>query len=240
MFFNDFPNVPTIFFYTDCLSLLMALSSLRVRSRDAAELTILYAQLSQRAKVNLFHVRGHRGLPGNEIADHLAVRACTVGEPREGFYSKRVIRSALSDETNKHWRSDWILNNADTELFKWVPDVMHLPPDFPPPRQVVFLITGHGRFPFYLHRISLVPSSICFCGVACTSIDHFMSCAGTTVFRNQLVQTCNIQLSPNSYPAILRDRKAVDILRAMVRHINEFMSSTDALTGYLVVPEFLH
>ncbi|KAH9359849.1 hypothetical protein HPB48_002448 [Haemaphysalis longicornis] len=31
----------------------------------------------------LFHVRGHARIPGNEIADHLAVRACTVGEPRE-------------------------------------------------------------------------------------------------------------------------------------------------------------
>lgn len=146
-------------------------------------------------------------------------------------YDLDFIREGWSDrQIDKNWLSDWILNHRSTELFKWVPDVLRLPHNFPPPRQVVFLITGHGRIPFYLHRISLLPSMTCFCGAECTSIDHFMnSCAGTTLYRNQLENECNCSTSPRYYPAFLRNRRAVEILRAMVRPINDSMPSTDDL-----------
>ncbi|KAH9374621.1 hypothetical protein HPB48_014669 [Haemaphysalis longicornis] len=64
--------------HTDCLSLLIALASLRTRSNIIEDIRSIYAARSNRLPVFLYHIRGHAGVPGNEVADHLAVRACTV------------------------------------------------------------------------------------------------------------------------------------------------------------------
>ncbi|KAH9382772.1 hypothetical protein HPB48_023331 [Haemaphysalis longicornis] len=207
--------------YTDCLSLLMALASLRTRSNEIEDIRSIYATLSNRLRVFLYHIKGHAGVPGNEVADHLAVRACTVGEPRAALLSARVVRSALREELWRRWGEDWATNHRGTELFRWIPDVSSLPPNFPPHKRITFLITGHGRFPFYLHGLSLLPSPTCFCGSVCTSIDHYMlSCAGTLSFRDRLVALLGVATSPGLYPSLLRDPRALEVPQEWFGTIN--------------------
>lgn len=76
------PTGQLVRLYTDCLSLLLALASTRARSNKVEDLSALYALNSRRHQLRLFHVRGHVGIPGNEVAENLAVRTCAVGEAR--------------------------------------------------------------------------------------------------------------------------------------------------------------
>ncbi|KAL3199005.1 hypothetical protein MRX96_044104 [Rhipicephalus microplus] len=57
-------------------------------------------------------------------------------------------------EMNKRWALQWSLENSDTELHKWVPDLRLLPSFFPPNKALVTLLTGHGRFHPYSHRFN--------------------------------------------------------------------------------------
>lgn len=214
--------------YTDCLSLLSALASLRTRNEGIEDIRALFSVLSTRMRLFLFHVRGHARIPGNEIADHLAVRACTVGEPRESALSVRVVRSMLDAEVWRAWSVQWTTVHTDTELFRWIPAVRSLPPNFPPHRRVIFFITGHGRFPFYLYYLSLVPHPLCFCGSECWNIEHYMSdCSETAQFRQRLQDLLHTDLTPLLYPALLRNQRALDIIKEMVEFINLYMPSTD-------------
>lgn len=129
--FLSFGGHSTVFFYTDCLSLLSAMSLLITKSEDVHDLKQLFRRLSNRLRVRLHHVRGHRGLFGNELADHFAVRASTVGTLRPVQRSKRVVRSILNAESWKRWSIEWTSMHCKTELIQWVPDVLRLPPDFP-------------------------------------------------------------------------------------------------------------
>ncbi|KAH9382308.1 hypothetical protein HPB48_008840 [Haemaphysalis longicornis] len=215
--------------YTDRLSLLMALASLRTCSNEIEDIRSIYATLSNRLQVFLYHIKGYAGVPGNEVADHLAVRACTVGEPRAALLSARVVRSALTERRALEKVGRRLGHqHRGTELFRWIPDVSSLPPNFPPHKKITFVITGHGRFPFYLHGLSLLQSPTCFCDAVSTSIDHYMlSCAGTLSFRDRLVALPGAAISPGLYPSLLRNPRALEVLKEMVRHINLNMPQTD-------------
>lgn len=61
-------------------------------------------------------------------------------------------------------------------------------------------------------------SPTCFCGAVCTSIDHYtLSCAGTLSFRDRLVALLGVAISPGLYPSLLRDPRALEVLKEMVR-----------------------
>lgn len=116
----------------------MALQSIQGRSVEVAVIKQLFSWLSRPTPARLFHMRGHQVLLGHEVADHLAVRACSQSTLQAGRYSKLVIQSSFSAEIHKDWQSDWQTNPRNTELFTWVTDVLNLSPDFPPPRPVLF------------------------------------------------------------------------------------------------------
>lgn len=228
MYLLGYATARPVHLYTDCLSLLTALASMTTRCNEVDDLRALHALISRRTQLHLFHVRGHVGIFGNEVADHLAVRACSVGEPRSAALSVRVVRSTLEAEMWRRWSVNWVTQHADTELAKWLPDVRSLPPNFPPHKRVIFFITGHGRFPFYLYGLSLISSPTCFWGSSCLSIDHYMlACAGTTSFRRRLARLIRAEITPSRYPRLLRDPRAHAILKEMMEHINHCMPCTD-------------
>ncbi|KAH9360372.1 hypothetical protein HPB48_012155 [Haemaphysalis longicornis] len=213
--------------YTDCLSLLCALRSLHTRDEETDQLRRLFSRLSGRLSLFLFHVRGNSGLIGNEIENENARRTCTVGAIREKVLSKRVIWSEFQAESQKEWLVNWQTQHQGTETYKWLPNVLDLLPDFLPPKQATFLITGHGRFPFYLHRLSLITSPACFCGEL-SDIDHYMTrCPGTAAFRDRSRAEIRFEIEQCWYPRLLRNQTTIEAVMAMVKHINFYMPATD-------------
>ncbi|KAH7963897.1 hypothetical protein HPB52_023770 [Rhipicephalus sanguineus] len=68
-------------FYTDCLSLLQALASQRNVEPHVLDLRVLLRRLSCSVPLHIFHVPGHSGVFGNEVADFLAQRAAVRSRP---------------------------------------------------------------------------------------------------------------------------------------------------------------
>ncbi|KAH7963800.1 hypothetical protein HPB52_022910 [Rhipicephalus sanguineus] len=142
------------FLYTDCLSVLQALASPHCLDPRVDRIRALMAQISASRHPQAFHVPGHRGLFGNEIADYLAARAWAM----------------ITD-----WERDWSEHHTSTELHKWTPDVTNLAACYPPNRLLITLITAHGRFPCYFSRFGLIDEPTCPCGGDCPSIDHYFT-----------------------------------------------------------------
>ncbi|KAL3242998.1 hypothetical protein MRX96_020677 [Rhipicephalus microplus] len=167
-------SAATVRLYTDCLSLLQATSEYKTTDPRVRDVKALLKEVSARTKITLYHVPGHSGLFGNELADFLAARAARLGDARQAPITPRAVRSMLRREQLRRWESDWRENNADTDLFKWVPHVLDAPSWFPPNRTLVTLLTGHGRFHSYFHRFNLLAEPVCSCDATCEGTDHYL------------------------------------------------------------------
>ncbi|KAL3212307.1 hypothetical protein MRX96_051863, partial [Rhipicephalus microplus] len=110
-------SAATVRLYTDCLSLLQATSEYKTTDRRVRDVKALLNDVSATTKIKLYHVPGHSGLFGNELADFLAARAARLGDVRQAPLTARAVRSMLRSEQLRRWESDWRQNNADTELF---------------------------------------------------------------------------------------------------------------------------
>ncbi|KAL1475594.1 hypothetical protein MTO96_037179 [Rhipicephalus appendiculatus] len=131
----------------------LAISEYRATDSRVWDVKILLRDISAVTEITLYHVPGYSGLFGNELADFLAARAARMGDARQAPLTPRAVRSALRREQLRRWELDWRENNADTDLFKWVPHVLDAPPWFPPNKALVTFLTGHGRFHSILSQI---------------------------------------------------------------------------------------
>ncbi|XP_065295867.1 uncharacterized protein [Dermacentor albipictus] len=164
--------------YVDNLSLLAALSSVVTRDARVASIKGALDRLQRRGALLLFHVSAHRGIFGNELAHLAAGSAAISGVDRRSHRSFRVVRAAFSAAVRVRWAVEWRGEHSDTELYKWVPDIAHIPRDFPPSRRLACLITVHGRFPYYFQRFRISQDARCPCGAPCRDVRHFFeSCA---------------------------------------------------------------
>ncbi|XP_075530131.1 uncharacterized protein LOC142563463 [Dermacentor variabilis] len=141
--------------YADSLSLLVAMSQVTTRDARIAGIKSALHRLQRRGAVSLFHVPAHRGVFGNELADMAASPAATSGADRRSHRSFREARAAFSATVRARWAVEWRAEHSDTELYKWVPDVTNIPPDFPPHGRLACLITAHGRFTYCFHRFRI-------------------------------------------------------------------------------------
>ncbi|KAL3220663.1 hypothetical protein MRX96_029743 [Rhipicephalus microplus] len=174
-------SAATVRLYTDCLSLLQATSEYKTTDPRVRDVKALLNDISATTKIKLYHVPGHSGLFGNELADFLAARAARLGDVRQAPLTPRAVRSMLRSEQLRRWESDWRQNNADTDLFKWVPRVLDAPSWFPPNQTLVTLLMGHGRFHAYFHQFILLAEPVCSCGATCEGTDHYLyDCPLTT------------------------------------------------------------
>ncbi|KAH8036380.1 hypothetical protein HPB51_000162 [Rhipicephalus microplus] len=167
-------SVATVRLYTDCLSLLQAISEYKTTDPRVRDVKALLNDISATTEITLYHVPGHSGLLGNELADFLAARAARLGDARQAPLTLRAVRSILRREQLRRWDSDWRQNNADTDFFKWVTHVLDAPSWFPPNRTLVTLLTRHGRFHSYFHRFNLLAESVCSCSATCERTDHYL------------------------------------------------------------------
>lgn len=208
------------FLYTDCLSVLQALVSPHCLDPRIERVRALMAQISASRHIQAFHVPGHRGLFGNEIADHLANRACRLGIVRTVLQSVRDIRARLRQAMMKAWAQDWSEHHTSTQLYRWTPDVHSLPSYYPPNHHLTTLITGHGRFPFYFFRFGLSHESVCPCGGDCSAVDHYFTVCPLTA---QLVSQLRYRedLATDDRRRILADARNRALLTRMVALISQ-------------------
>lgn len=220
---NNKPSCP-VFIYSDCLSLLLALGDPFNPSETVHEIQVNYQSLASSVPVSLFHVPSHSGVWGNELADLVATSAATRGAEVEGRTSKRIVRARLLKVGRLEWQRRWSSDNTDTELFRWVPSVLAIPPFFPPPRRLAQLLTGHGRFPHYFHRVDLLHNNTCFCGLSAPSISHYLlDCAKTVPFVSRLSRLVRLPLEPPYLRQALDNAEAVKILIGLVEFVGNSM-----------------
>lgn len=215
-------NLPSpVHIYSDSLSILMALDNPFNQSSVIHKLKLDILSLTNTMPVHLCHVPGHSGVWGNELADIVATSAATRGEDVRGRLSKRMVRSALMRQGRMAWQRRWSTENTETELYRWIPNVLDIPSFFPPPKKLTHLITGHGRFPHYFHRLELTRNCRCFCGQTAPSISHYLQdCAKTASFIHRLHRLTGHSLEPPHLRNLLDDDTAVKILTELVEYIS--------------------
>ncbi|KAH7962429.1 hypothetical protein HPB52_016030 [Rhipicephalus sanguineus] len=166
---------------------LPALASQRNAEPHVLDLRVLLRRLSRSVPLHVFHVPGHSGVFGNEVADFLAQRAAVHGHDRSLPLPFRAVRQQLRRETLVLWTARWRETSTRTELFRWVQDVRALPPYFPSPAPLVTLLTGHGRFPHYFYRFNIMREPRCPCGSYCLDMSHVLhACTITAPYTNRI------------------------------------------------------
>ncbi|KAH7963890.1 hypothetical protein HPB52_023763 [Rhipicephalus sanguineus] len=179
-------SVSVVRLYTDCLSLLQAISQHRTTDPRIRDIKTLLGKVSAVCSVALYHVPGHSGLFGNELADFLAARVAQYGEVRHAPLTPRAVRKALRNQELHIWEKEW-KHHSDMDLFKWVPHIPSIPAWFPPNQALVTFLTGHGRFPSHFHRLNLMAAPTCSCGLDCEGTDYYLyECPSTRSIAMQL------------------------------------------------------
>ncbi|KAH7963847.1 hypothetical protein HPB52_023720 [Rhipicephalus sanguineus] len=128
--------------YTDCLSALQSIAQCRTSDPRIWDIKNLLREISQSATITLYHVPGHSGIFGNELANFLATRAALMGTPRQVLLTPRAANKALCLQQLHLWAAEWQARDNDTALARWVPRIQDIPSWFPPNRALVTDI-GH-------------------------------------------------------------------------------------------------
>ncbi|KAH7985230.1 hypothetical protein HPB52_024246 [Rhipicephalus sanguineus] len=155
------PTSHNVYVYTDCLSLLQAVSTRTHWESPIMTIKRTLQTVRSTSSISLYHVPAHSGIFGNEVAGYIASRAARHGEPKTVPCSERTATRRLQSELYRRWAEEWASENSDTALYNWVPDRREIPQFFPPNRPLVTLLTAHGRFHTYFHRFNLLPDATC-------------------------------------------------------------------------------
>lgn len=143
--------------------------------------------IRRRSPIHLYHVPGHAGVYGNEVADYLSQRATRVGLLRRIPSPFRVVRRQFRQELLAMWNDRWRADFRRTELHRWVQDLRDMPSLFPPPQPLIKLVTGHGRFPQYFYRFGLMRYPRCPCGAYSVDMSHVLhACVITTLYTSRI------------------------------------------------------
>ncbi|XP_026328107.1 uncharacterized protein LOC113236312 [Hyposmocoma kahamanoa] len=155
--------------YSDSMAALQTVTNVRSLHPLAVETREnLQTATYQKKLVNLFWIKAHAGLEGNERADRLAKEAA-VGSKRKHDYDlcpisfvKRSIRMRTLDEWNQRYQN---ANTAGiTKLF--FPDAVaahKIIKKIKPTGITTQLMTGHGGFSEYLNRFGCKDNPSCIC-----------------------------------------------------------------------------
>ncbi|GJQ67634.1 hypothetical protein Trydic_g8425 [Trypoxylus dichotomus] len=152
--------------FTDSLSVLQALRGMR----KPIELLLQTGKLIREVNIELVWTRAHVGTQGNERADELAKEAAADADDGTllayAFASEKTVNSAIAKESQREWQTRWE-NAANVGL------------------SATQLITGHGNFGAYLHRIGRRDSADCECGGEDTAGHVLFDCPYTEDWQSR-------------------------------------------------------
>lgn len=180
---------------SDSRSVLDALQYMSAPTQLLVETWEIAREISQRTQLRWHWVRAHTGLTGNERADELARLASgldTLEQPEPQIpvvYTKIShgnVRSRLSSFCLGKWQACWQAAQNGSWTRKFIISIQEWKKlDLDLSHHAVQLITGHGNFNCYLHRIGRRDSPDCACGEEDTAAHVLFSCPMTLDWREQ-------------------------------------------------------
>ncbi|GBM55300.1 hypothetical protein AVEN_272367-1 [Araneus ventricosus] len=167
--------------HTDSLSSIAAIKSASARSSFVNNIKQDLVKIKH--LVGLSWVKAHVGIQGNELADQQAKLATTTGVdtiiPAPRSYVKRLLNKLMIKEWNDYWRQYNSTSGARVREY-----LEHVSPKFLiHSKFLIFFLSGHGPFPFYLCRFKILDSPLCVCGQVGDADHYTFSCSLTQKFH---------------------------------------------------------
>ncbi|GJQ68329.1 hypothetical protein Trydic_g23102, partial [Trypoxylus dichotomus] len=170
--------------FTDSLSVLQALRGMRRPTRLLLETWKVLREVN----IDLRWTRAHVGTRGSERADELAKEAAAGGDDdiplSYALVSEKTVKNAIADEGYREWQERWegATNGRWTKRF--IGDANEFRRmGITLSHQATQLVTGHGNFRAYLHRIGRRDSADCDCGAEDTAGHVLFDCPLTETWR---------------------------------------------------------
>ncbi|XP_023211629.1 uncharacterized protein LOC111614486 [Centruroides sculpturatus] len=143
-------------------------------------------------------IPAHRGKEGNETADLLAKKAC---HHNTNITYKRLPNSALNHHLRQweieKWQSEWNQSSTGRHCFSYIPYIKDRLKNkhFRIRHETTQVLTNHGKFSAYLHRIKKTDNGKCHCdGVSEGDANHYIyDCNIYDQFRYPLYRECITQ-----------------------------------------------
>ena len=199
--------------FTDSLSNLHSLKSNRKLSSTSISNQRLAHQAAKRTKISLEWVRGHRGIVGNELADHHAKLAATSSTtPRKFLMPLASSKLAIKSHLHCKWNQQWIESTKGSITKRFFPNVLSaaILLKHHPSYQVMQVLTFHGKFRNYLFKFKASDSPLCQCNQTPETVDHFLfDCDNFKTQRTSFKDYCLKVLKswPPSFATITNDIK---------------------------------
>jgi ribonuclease HI len=173
----------------------------------------LTACTSQNKSVELFWLKAHVGIEGNERADQLAKDAALKSKTKPHYdrcpvsFVKRCIRMESLDEWNQRYRSED--TGKVTRVF--LPDAVAaygIVRKMGVDACITQALTGHGGLSEYLHRFKCKESPSCICDpeVEETALHVLVDCPATAIKRYNIEIEMGIKISLNTIHEIMASR----------------------------------
>ncbi|GBN63531.1 hypothetical protein AVEN_76929-1 [Araneus ventricosus] len=167
--------------HTDSLSSIAAIKSASARSSFVNNIKQDLVKIKH--LVGLSWVKAHVGIQENELADQKAKLATTTGVdtiiPAPHSYVKRILNKLMIKEWNDYCRQYNSTSGARVREY-----LEHVSPKFLiHSKFLIFFLSGHGPFPFYLCRFKILDSPLCVCGQVGDADHYTFSCSLTQKFH---------------------------------------------------------
>ncbi|GBN76058.1 hypothetical protein AVEN_10077-1 [Araneus ventricosus] len=206
--------------YTDSLSSIMALKS--ASSRSSFVISAKNDLSAVKGLVGLSWVKAHVGIQGNEWADQQAKSAISTGVGLDIPAPRSYLRRKLKDYILHKWTIYW--NNYDSASGTRVRSFLDtVSPSFLIHNKIlIYFLSGHGPFPFYLHRFKRIDSPLCICGQVGDADHYTFDCSLTKDFHLLKPADANKKMW---FKNLLNNRHAIGKLSESFRISNELCDS---------------
>ncbi|XP_023243243.1 uncharacterized protein LOC111641340 [Centruroides sculpturatus] len=183
----------------------------------------IIGEIGQVVSINLYWVRGHTGIYGNEKADALAKKAHTItSNCSYAAISLSVIKNKLNAVIMDKWQKEWDASTTGRLTHQFLPNIskrMTLN-FFNINHAITQLLTAHGNFRAYLYRFLKKGSSTCNCGIEEDEDPYHVifTCANHRAHRPPLRD--RLQAEGHHWPctleALLHNKKIFSTFKAFV------------------------
>lgn len=206
---------------TDCLSILKGLNNMANVNPFICAIKNQVGLLEKSHDITFTFVRGHSGEWGNECADELAKKAAKTGASIDMPITKAFIKQQLYKRCLASWNKEWIDEDNTSYTKQWVKSVHCIPETFPMGYYATQALSGHGQFPFYLKRFTIIDSEMCSCGMIGESFDHYLTTCKLTEKECKELRLIFGSDILKYRPEIVSDKKSINLIEGITKKINE-------------------